>query len=191
MEEGKKRGRPFGTTKQALAQREKGLGIETSLKKVIPDEDERATIISSLMEHACQMYKNAPVVSNEDCYNRIINYFDYCREKGSLPTVEGLALTLGVTYTTLGNWARNSNDPERQRMIQQAKQLIAELDAQLVLQNKIPSMPYIFRAKNFYQMTDKTDVNLNATQSLLTDIDEEALKETIDKTIVDSDFDDN
>ena len=45
-------------------------------------------------------------------------------------------------------------------MIKKAKQILAGIDAKLVSQGKIPQITYIFRAKNFFGMTDKQEVVL-------------------------------
>lgn len=45
-------------------------------------------------------------------------------------------------------------------MIKRAKEILAALDAELVSNNKLPVVSYIFRAKNFYQLSDKTEVVL-------------------------------
>ena len=46
----------------------------------------------------------------------------------------------------------------RSLMVQKAKQILAELDAQLVQNGKIPQVVYIFRAKNFHGMQDAVKV---------------------------------
>jgi hypothetical protein len=43
------------------------------------------------------------------------------------------------------------------------------MDAELVQRNKIPAVPYIFRAKNYYGMTDTTEISVSTTPNLLGD----------------------
>ena len=43
-------------------------------------------------------------------------------------------------------------------MIKKAKQILADMDATLVSQGKIPQVTYIFRSKNYYGMQDKTEM---------------------------------
>ena len=45
-------------------------------------------------------------------------------------------------------------------MIKKAKDILAAIDAELVSTGKIPQVTYIFRAKNFFNMTDQTQVIL-------------------------------
>ena len=47
-------------------------------------------------------------------------------------------------------------------MIKKAKQILASIDAELVASGKIPQVVYIFRAKNFYQMSDQQEITINA-----------------------------
>lgn len=51
-------------------------------------------------------------------------------------------------------------------MIKKAKQILAGIDAKLVSQGKIPQITYIFRAKNFFGMTDKQEVVLTPNNPL-------------------------
>ena len=53
-------------------------------------------------------------------------------------------------------------------MIKRAKEIMAAIDAELVSNNKIPQVTYIFRAKNFYQMADKSEVVLTPNTPLQT-----------------------
>lgn len=47
-------------------------------------------------------------------------------------------------------------------MVKKAKQILASIDAELVSSGKIPQVVYIFRAKNFYQMSDQQEITINA-----------------------------
>ena len=50
------------------------------------------------------------------------------------------------------------NNDKRSCIVQKAKQILAELDAQLVQRGKIPQVIYIFRSKNFHHMQDAVKV---------------------------------
>ena len=47
-------------------------------------------------------------------------------------------------------------------MIKKAKGILASIDAELVSSGKIPQVVYIFRAKNFYQMSDQQEIKISA-----------------------------
>jgi len=102
---------------------------------------------------------NYPMVKNDtECAERLNLFFQRCAETGELPTVEKMALALGVNRKTVYNWETGvSGSPERQEMIIRAKELIAAMDAELAAKQKISPVVYIFRAKNFYGMKDQSE----------------------------------
>lgn len=104
---------------------------------------------------------NRPVMTDEECIQILQALFQRCADTGEMITVEKMALALGVNMVTLNVWEnKNIGGPRRSEIIKQAKLAIQAIDAELVLTGKIPAVPYIFRAKNFYGMKDQTDVVL-------------------------------
>ena len=104
---------------------------------------------------------NRPVMTDEECIQILQALFHRCAETGEMITVEKMALALGVNLVPLNNWEnKNIGGPRRSEIIKQAKLAIQAIDAELVLTGKIPAVPYIFRAKNYYGMRDQTDVVL-------------------------------
>lgn len=196
--ERKGRGRPKGTTKDVLEQRKidesnsrKGNHVAVypgdrngQLARAVPDETERSALVAGVLNTALEAYKNPPCKTVEEVCERFNDYFQACTTKGVLPTVEGLALAAGTTVGVLRDWEVGRYSPERGPVVTKAKTLIAEVDAQLVAMGKMPAVPYIFRAKNFYGMTDKTE--LEVTQPSL-ELTEEELKQNIRDSIVDID----
>jgi len=57
-------------------------------------------------------------------------------------------------------------------MIKKAKQILASIDAELVSSGKIPQVVYIFRAKNFYQMSDQQEITINTQNNQELDMSE-------------------
>ena len=78
-----------------------------------------------------------------------------------------MCLALGADRTTVWNWQNGINcSPVRAAMIKQAKSMLAALDADLVSKGKIPVVSYIFRSKNFYNMSDQTEVVITPNNPL-------------------------
>ena len=69
-------------------------------------------------------------------------------------------------------------------MIKKAKQILANIDAELVLSRKIPETTYIFRSKNFYGMKDVQDLVLTPNQALGETPDQKQLEERIVGSVV-------
>ena len=105
--------------------------------------------------------------TDEEFAERLNEFFVVCNETNSYPTVEKMALALGTVRQTLWRWEQgDGSTPARKDMIKKAKQILAGIDADLVQSGKIPQITYIFRAKNFFDMADKTEVQLSANQPL-------------------------
>lgn len=112
-----------------------------------------------MMRSVLRWYGKPIVKSDEECAERLNNFFNVIAETGELPTVEKMCLALGADRRTVWDWENGTCcSPARAQMIKQAKSMLAALDAEMVSKNKQPVVSYIFRAKNFYGMKDQTDV---------------------------------
>jgi len=88
-----------------------------------------------------------------------------------LPTIEGFARKIGVTYRTLKNWADAVEDPEATEAVYKypdffqaynvAKQLQKEFIVDNGLKGNYPPASFIFVAKNVTDMTDKQIIETN------------------------------
>lgn len=101
---------------------------------------------------------------DNEALERISDMFQDCAENNSVPTVEKLALCLGTTVQTMNDWVyKEYKGHERAVIIKRAKQVIASIDAEAVLNGKLNTICYLFRAKNFYSMSDNVVVEHKAT----------------------------
>lgn len=144
--------------------------------------------ISRIIAESFQYFDRKPPKDNEELKDRVNGYFYDCTSKGQLPTVEGLALACGVVRQTLFDWEnqRRSVNPERADIIKRARQVLAEIDAKLASEGKIPQVVYIFRSKNFYGMRDQQEVVLTPNNPLGDEQNAEQLKQKyIDSTYTD------
>ena len=115
--------------------------------------------ISRIVRESYQYFGRKPPKNDEECAQRLNDYFKQCNDEGQLPTIEDMALALGTTRTSLWEWENNRKcGSVRADMIKQAKQIVAGIDAKMAAEGKIPQVVYIFRAKNFYGMKDQQDV---------------------------------
>lgn len=136
--------------------------------------------------HETYRFFNLPIVkSDEECAERLNWYFTLCNEEGQLPTVEDMCLALGTTRTTVWRWENGEQcSPTRSNMIKKAKEILAGIDAKLVSQGKIPQITYIFRAKNFFGLSDKQEIVVTPNQPLGSDSDPNELAKRIENSIV-------
>lgn len=120
---------------------------------------EKRNEIKRIMQNSLKWYNFNPVKTDEECEQRMHEFFATCAEEGAIPTWEKLALALGVSRYTLSRWEREglAGHPNRQHIIQKAKTYLASFDSELVMENKVNPTTYIFRAKNYYDMQDKVE----------------------------------
>ena len=118
--------------------------------------------ISQVIQESFQYFNRTIVKSDEECAERLNDYFRQCNETGQIPTVEDMSLALGTIRETVWKWENGMGcSSARSYMIKKAKEILAGIDAKLVSMGKIPQVTYIFRAKNFFGMkTSKTSLLL-------------------------------
>lgn len=141
------------------------------------EKSEKKDEISRIVGESFQYFNRTRPESNEELRDRLNEYFQQCIDTGQIPTVEDMALSLGVCRATLWEWERNKNNFERAEIMRQAKEVLAGIDAKLVSEGKIPQVTYIFRAKNYFGMKDQTTVSWEQGGDRVEDrIDEEQLR---------------
>ncbi|MBR1749993.1 MAG: hypothetical protein IJ740_18875 [Ruminococcus sp.] len=135
--------------------------------------------ISRIVLESYQYFDRKPPKDNEELAQRLNDYFRQCTEEDQIPTIEDMALALGVVRQTLYEWEsqRRVTNPERSDMIKKAKEILAGIDGKLASEGKIPQVVYIFRAKNFHAMTDQQEVILTPNTPLGDEQNAESLKQ--------------
>lgn len=112
----------------------------------------RTMLIKSLNTGRC--------TSAQELSERFEQLFDMCFKNNFIPTVEALALCSGFDRRSIWdieNGVTHKGDGMSD-IIKNAKEFIATLEAELARDGEINSTVYIFRAKNYYGMTDKQEV---------------------------------
>ena len=96
----------------------------------------------------------------EELAQRFEKLFEVCFEEGFVPPVEALALCSGWNRRTIHDIETgvSHKGDGMSDIIKQAKDFIATCEAQLALTGDINSTTYIFRAKNFFEMSDRQEV---------------------------------
>jgi hypothetical protein len=78
-----------------------------------------------------------------------------------IPTIASLCLFIGVNRDTLYNIASNPKTYEYYDILKSAIDTCHSYQEGAVLSGDIPSVPFIFLAKNYYSLKDQTDVRFN------------------------------
>ena len=151
----------------------------------VNSDNTSATEISEMLGSVLRWYGKKPVKTDEECAERLEEFFDTLAKTGELPSVEKMCLALGVTRQSVWNWENGIKcSPARTDMIKRAKEILAAMDAELVSRNKIPQVTYIFRAKNFFGMKDQTDVLVTPNNPVGALLPEEELAKRITGDVV-------
>jgi len=140
--------------------------------------------IREILQNNLYWYKRDIVKSDEECAERLNEYFQRIVETGEIPTVEKMCLALGTTRTTVWEWQQGTLGSVRANMIKKAKEISAALDAELVSKGKIPQITYIFRAKNFFGMVDKQEYVLTPNNPLGDSKDPAEIQKRISEGVV-------
>lgn len=144
--------------------------------------------VSEIVRSALIASKQPKVKDDEECGRRIEEYFANCSERGALPLWEELALYLGTTRKTLYEWNMGRGcSSTRCDMIKKAKEICASVDAKLAQKGQIQPVVYIFRAKNFFDMRDQSEVVLTPNNPLGEQADQKALEAKLADIVIDAD----
>ena len=136
--------------------------------KLAQKDKELNAAVSAVLSNYLGLLDKTPIQTPEECAERLNQFFTKCAEKGQLATIESMALELGATNQQRNNWiADNTKGEVVTLMLQKAKQIIAAQDAELAMRNRINSILYIFRSKNFYGMVDKREIINNRPENEL------------------------
>ena len=130
---------------------------------------------------------------DEQVEERIRLYFEYSMENDLKPTVEGLALALGVSRSTLWDWetgrSRAQVSSSRSDMVKKAKDYIAFMMSDAVMSGKVNPVAWIFYAKNYFGMTDKQEIEVKAANPLGNTLSPEEIAKQIPQDIpIDTDW---
>ncbi|HWT74324.1 MAG TPA: terminase small subunit [Mobilitalea sp.] len=126
--------------------------------------------------------------SDTEVEERISLYFNYSMQQGLRPTIEGLALSIGISRNSLWEWetgrSRATSSNSRGDIIKKAKDYIAFLMSNEVMNGNINPVTWIFYAKNYFGMVDKQEINVSANNQLAPTMDLEQIAEKVKSDVV-------
>lgn len=142
-----------------------GKGLPSVKYKAQTEEDK--ALVKQLLGEVLVEYKKPRVENDEELAKRFNEYFEMCSETGQVPTVEEMALSTGYSDKTLWNWqsgARRGFSDYTGEIVKKAKDFLKTFDAKLVVAGKLNFLTYCFRAKNYYDMSDKQEITVAPAQ---------------------------
>lgn len=133
----------------------------------------------------CSKYFNKPICkTDEEVCERLTDFFHYYVSTGELPTIEKMCLALGAARSTVRDWENGTKGSVRASIIKSAKEVMAAIDAELALKGYIKEVPYIFRAKNYYDLKDQQDVVIQAKNIFGADTSREEIERRLTEEVV-------
>ena len=140
--------------------------------------------ISQILRNSLYWFNRDIVKTDEECAERLNEFFGRLAETGEIPTVEKMCLALGTVRQTVFDWEHNCTKGRvRADMIKKAKEILAAMDAELVSKGKIPQVTYIFRAKNFFGMQDQQELVLTPNNKLGDEVNEQEIVDKYKKSL--------
>lgn len=140
--------------------------------------------LAKIINNNVKYFTYKQVESDEETVERIAEMFQDCCDTNSLPTVEKLWLCLGVTKETLWRWEKlGIKGAVRSNLIKKAKEIIQGIDAEAVSNGLLDKIAYIFRAKNYYGMTDQVTIETVSESALGDTVDREQLVQRLLKQL--------
>ena len=100
----------------------------------ITDREKGRNIVAQKVQDALTWYNAKPPKTDDECEERVLQFFETCVKNDFLPTMEKAALALGVPMSTLRSWAEGSMGARRSQIISRIFGIIsaADTDAALV-----------------------------------------------------------
>lgn len=135
------------------------------------------------------------VQSDEELYQRFVEYYQRCAESNRIPTVEECMLCTGYSYVMMakirsGECGTKWSTEKTPEIIAWAIEICRTYDAKMVMAGKLPQVPYIFRSKNLYGMKDQADVQVtHITEEKKTTLSDIAKRYGFETTFADEEGD--
>ena len=111
----------------------------------ITDREKGRNIVAQKVQDALTWYEAKPPKTDDECEERVLQFFETCVKNDFLPTMEKAALALGVPMATLRSWAEGSMGARRSQIISRIFGIISAADTDAALVGAISSDMYKFR----------------------------------------------
>lgn len=161
--------------------RPNGRKIDTS--KYSPD------YICEIVRECSQFLTVSAVETKEDLVERVTNFFYDYSHNGLTPSVEKLAVRLGVNTCTMKKWCIGEGRPEFQQIMINTMAIFQAIEAELAISGKMNPVVYIFRGKNYYQMTDRQEIVVERRNVFADSVSREEIESRLlEDTVVDVEF---
>lgn len=112
----------------------------------------------------------------EEIKKRCFEYLERKINEKALPTMEGLAVNLGVAAHTLKTWEKSKENPEVSEILETMRNVISSMYADSAMRGALNPVQWIFYAKNHFGYTDKTETEITTKADIRTEKDVEEIR---------------
>ena len=162
------------------------------LKKLIQEGDTSIMDNFEVYMHGVRLWESHKTTYAYDDPDIIMNeiqaYIAYCDEKKMNPTWLGLSLWLGVTIQTLDTWKEDRAN-RCSEILKKTHQLFHSFLQQKALDGQLNPLMYFFMAKNYWGLSDKTEIVHSRQTTTVIDISEQQrILNSTPGVVIDADF---
>jgi len=127
--------------------------------ELLTEEEKRLANRAKTMESSLKYYDATLVQTDEECGDRLTAFFINAVMTGERVSYEKMCLALGAIVPMVRKWEMGIGCSQvRAWMILRAKTLLQSITADGVMDKDMPENTYMFRAKNFFDMADKSEI---------------------------------
>lgn len=145
---------------------EKGLEERKSKLYIVNGTTARKEEIADIVKGGCDNLVKAlsrPKADRNDLEQfkqRTAEYYAQCMGAGRIPTMEGLAVSLGIGRSCLYNWINDTRYPKVAEFLDIVRDSFAGISAEAAMHGKINPVTWIFYSKNMYGYVDKAELTV-------------------------------
>ena len=162
------------------------------LKRLVKEHDTSIMDNFEIYMHGIRLWEshgsNHAYDDPDAIMNEIQAYIGYCDEKKMNPTWLGLSLWLGVSIQTLDRWKEDQTNLCCE-IFKKTHNLFHNFLQQKALDGDLNPLMYFFMAKNYWGLSDKTEIVHSRQTTAVIDISEQQrILSTTPGVVIDADF---
>lgn len=162
-----------------------GRGGTNNFPNAVPMDWEQSENIKRIGKKLLQWYRVPFPKSDEEVRERLASFFEDCFATGQMATWEKAALAVGADRATLTDWEKGRGcSKERSDLISKARELCASFEAEMAMEGRITSTVYMFRAKNYFGLKDRSEYHIEPGDPLGDLRDPEEIRKRLETDVI-------
>ena len=169
----------------------RGRRKKSEILKASVDTEEKQQKVEAALQQVMVEANQPRVMSDNQLRDRLNSYLNRCYRNRQYPTVEEGLLSTGYTRSYMMDIAQGKArgkyfTPDAAEIIGKFLDICAAFDAKMVMSGNAPMIGYIYRSKQHYGYSDKTEVQLSGNVNLEQEIsiDDIAKRYAVETTFV-------